>query len=149
MEANMIIKEWRLHYCSGSSDKVYVARIEKRSDKFYGVPCEYGRRGAVLRPADKGVYRTLAEAERAFYDVVTEKTAKGYAITDRIESDGVKVESSIKDEIVRQLEAVGSATADDLAKALASEVVSSTESKECGEGDREKALARLRAASAW
>jgi len=136
----MILKEWRLHYCSGTSDKVYIARIEKRPDKFYGVPCEYGRRGAALRFADKGVYRTLAEAEAAFYNVVSEKTAKGYVVTDRIEND---------DEIVRQLGAVGSATKDDLAKGLASEVVSSTESKECGEGDREKALARLRAASAW
>lgn len=134
----MIIKEWKLHYCAGSSDKVYIARIEKRSDGFH-VPCEYGRRGAALRPADKGVYRTQSEAEAAFHNVVSEKKAKGYVVVER------------KDEPVSAVKSALAKSKDKLKLEKVEEtlVVSSTESKECSEGAREKALARLKASSVW
>lgn len=144
----MILKEWHLHYCSGTSDKVYIARIEKRFDGFYGVPCEYGRRGGTLKPADKGIYRTVLEAESAFHKVVSEKMAKGYSVTERKPGVVAAVKSALaasKDgltlsELAKKVEE---------AKAEETVVVSSTESKECGDGAREKALARLKAASVW
>lgn len=145
----MIIKEWHLHYCAGTSDKVYIARIEKRSDGFYGVPCEYGRRGGTLKPADKGIYRTLPEAELMFDKVVSEKTAKGYSVTERktVSEADPDLVSAVKSALAKSKRGL---KLDELAKEVEETlVVSSTESKECSEGAREKALARLKASSVW
>ena len=127
----MILREVHLHYRSGTSDKVYVGRIEKRPDGFFGVPCEYGRRGSTLRPADKGIYRTALEADVALNAVLSEKMGKGYSMT----SDTGLIKNKAEKVPVEVVEVV--------------EVVSSTESKECGESAREKALARLKASSVW
>lgn len=120
------LKEVELRYCEGSSDKVYIARVFKIGS-VYSVPCEYGRRGAALKAADKGTYATLSQATAAFDKVVLEKTRKGYHVYSS--SDAPK---TVKTEAPKPVEEVF----DD--KVLV-----------CEDNAREKALARLKASSVW
>lgn len=120
------LKEVELRYCEGSSDKVYIAKIVKMGS-VYNVPCEYGRRGSTLKPADKGTYATLGQATAAFEKVVIEKTRKGYHVYSS--SDAPK---TVKTEAPKPVEEVF----DD--KVLV-----------CEDNAREKALARLKASSVW
>src|SRR4051812_19270706 len=67
-----------LYYRSGSSDKVYQARIQPEGNK-YSVEYFYGRRGSTLQCGMKTPVAVNYEAAKAIYDgLVKEKMAKGY-----------------------------------------------------------------------
>jgi bifunctional non-homologous end joining protein LigD len=78
------IKKVSLHYCSGSSDKVY--HVELVSDgSGYFVAFAYGRRGSTLNHGVKNSKPLdLAKAEALFDSLVREKSKKGYVITEKI-----------------------------------------------------------------
>lgn len=78
------IKKVSLHYCSGSSDKVY--HVELVSDgSGYSVAFAYGRRGSTLNHGVKNSKPLdLARAEALFDSLVGEKLKKGYVITEKI-----------------------------------------------------------------
>jgi bifunctional non-homologous end joining protein LigD len=75
-----VIKEIKLGFTSGSSDKVYHVQIKDSGDGTYAVNAFYGRRGSTLKPAPQGDRLSLAAAEKAFATVVNGKTAKGYKV---------------------------------------------------------------------
>jgi bifunctional non-homologous end joining protein LigD len=67
-----------LHYREGTSDKVYHAAIEQKSEG-YLVTFAYGRRGNTLTTGTKTTHPvSLAEATKVFDKLVASKLAKGY-----------------------------------------------------------------------
>lgn len=72
-----VVKEAKLYYSQGKSDKVYIVRVIKEGD-IYKVIAQYGRRGLSFRDAPKGVFKTLDDALEIFNKVVDEKEKKGY-----------------------------------------------------------------------
>jgi bifunctional non-homologous end joining protein LigD len=67
-----------LYYKHGSSDKIYAAELKTKDDG-YVVNFAYGRRGSALSTGTKtNAPVSLAEAQRIYDRLVTEKTAKGY-----------------------------------------------------------------------
>ncbi|MDB5297563.1 MAG: ligase [Phycisphaerales bacterium] len=69
-----------LYYRADGSDKVYAAAVEPRGGSGrYAVTFAFGRRGSALQPGTKTpIPVPLAEANRVFDRLVSEKTAKGY-----------------------------------------------------------------------
>ena len=126
------IRETELRYREGSSDKVYIANIHQREGGGYSVICYYGRRGSTLKETNKGTFYDILLAEHEFNNVVDSKKAKGYTVY----SDVSPVEKEVPAEnLVKFSESV---------KEPIEETV-----LVCEEGAREKALARLKAASVW
>ncbi len=78
-----LIRQSFLWYKEGNSDKVYeIDLCEVGADK-YVVNFRYGRRGAALKEATKTpVPVSLAEAEKIYEAVETEKLQKGYSSSD-------------------------------------------------------------------
>ncbi len=74
-----IVRQSRLSFQEGNSDKVYeVDLVEVGSDRFV-VNFRYGRRGSTLREGSKtAVAVGRAEADRVFDKLVGSKTKKGY-----------------------------------------------------------------------
>lgn len=74
------VKEVRLFFQEGSSDKVYNAFIVENagSPATYDVLVEWGRRGASLNYGKKANNVTLAQATKEYDKLVREKTNKGY-----------------------------------------------------------------------
>lgn len=117
-----LLKETILEYREGTSDKVYEVRTFIESAAGYSVECTYGRRGAVNRKANKGVFSTFGEAYKVHELTVGEKLRKGYKITSLLIDT----------------------PAGGLAPDLVEEVVESSAPLVCSDDQREKALARLR-----
>lgn len=121
----MAIKQTKLEYRDGSSDKVYIAEIWAAPHGQYRVMCQYGRRGSTLRETDKGTFADLYLAEQAYNKVLDSKKAKGYRFVESVENDEPVAKSAPKEELV-------------------SDTVLTSD-----EDSRSKALARLKAASVW
>ncbi|MFB2891383.1 WGR domain-containing protein [Aerosakkonemataceae cyanobacterium BLCC-F50] len=74
-----LIKRTTLHYQEGTSDKVYEVDLCLVGSDRYVVNFRYGRRGASLKEGVKTEQPvTLAQAEKVFDKLVSEKTKKGY-----------------------------------------------------------------------
>jgi bifunctional non-homologous end joining protein LigD len=73
-----VVKETRLFFQEGTSDKVYFAAILDEGGGKYTVRVEWGRRGTPLSQGTKAVKVSLDEAQRQHDKVVREKTGKGY-----------------------------------------------------------------------
>ena len=75
-----VIESVELRYQEGSSDKVYMASIE-RMGSGYAVNFAYGRRGSALNTGTKTQSPvSYAEAETVYTKLVQSKTAKGYRV---------------------------------------------------------------------
>jgi len=75
----LIIKQSRLRYSEGSSDKVYEVDLCQMTDDEFVVNFRYGRFGSRLREGTKTSFPVdLVEAEVVFDNLVAEKLRKGY-----------------------------------------------------------------------
>jgi bifunctional non-homologous end joining protein LigD len=84
-----VVKEVKLFFQEGSSDKVYFATLLEDAGK-YTVKVEWGRREGSHNQGNKAVKVSLAEAEKTFDRLVREKTGKGYQpITDEVQPAAV------------------------------------------------------------
>jgi len=72
------VKQVKLFFQEGSSDKVYHAAIVPDGAGKFSVDVEWGRRGASLSKGRKAIKVSEAEAEKVFARLVREKTSKGY-----------------------------------------------------------------------
>lgn len=79
----MTIRQTRLWFKEGTSDKVYVAQVIK-TDGYYEVRGQWGRRGRTMQEQVKGRYVTEWAAVAAYNALVAEKCDKGYRITDKL-----------------------------------------------------------------
>ena len=78
---NEIIEHIELYYQEGSSDKLYLASLEKEAPGRYVVNFAYGRRGSNLKPGTKTEEPLpLAAATQVYRRLVGSKLAKGYKI---------------------------------------------------------------------
>lgn len=74
-----LIKQCKLFFKEGKSDKVYEIDLCELSDGNYLVNFRYGRRGSTLKEGTKTPTATRKdEAEQLFADLETEKRKKGY-----------------------------------------------------------------------
>ncbi|MEL6109936.1 MAG: WGR domain-containing protein, partial [Planctomycetota bacterium] len=74
-----LVKQSRLFFRQGKSDKVYEVDLCEVSDGKFVVNFRYGRRGATLREGTKTTApMALGDAERVFNQLVDSKTSKGY-----------------------------------------------------------------------
>ncbi len=74
-----LIKQTKLHFREGNSDKVYEADICEVGANQYIVNFRYGKRGANLTEGTKTVAPVdLTKAQELFDKLIKEKTAKGY-----------------------------------------------------------------------
>jgi predicted DNA-binding WGR domain protein len=74
-----LIKQTKLVFQQGSSDKVYEVDLCEVGQNRYVVNFRYGRSGANLKEGAKTTGAvTLAEADKIFTSLVAEKTRKGY-----------------------------------------------------------------------
>lgn len=75
-----LLKSIQLFFQEGNSDKVYEIDLLEAGADAYVVNFRYGRRGATLKEGTKTVFPVaLAEAEKLFNDLESEKRKKGYA----------------------------------------------------------------------
>lgn len=81
-----VVKQAKLHFQEGNSDKVYQVDIAEVGEGQYVVNFRYGRRGAALKEGSKTTAPVgLAQAEVLFNALEAEKRKKGYL------TDGVAV----------------------------------------------------------
>jgi predicted DNA-binding WGR domain protein len=74
-----LIKSIQLFFQEDNSDKVYEIELIESGADAYVVNFRYGRRGSVLKEGTKTIFPVaLAEAEKLFKAVETEKRKKGY-----------------------------------------------------------------------
>lgn len=77
-----LVKQTRLHFQEGRSDKVYEVDLCETGPDRYVVNFRYGRRGATLKESAKTTAPvSLAQAEKLFAELVASKTKKGYQET--------------------------------------------------------------------
>lgn len=92
-----LVKQLKLFYQEGTSDKVYEIDLCESGDGFL-VNFRYGRRGAPLRDGTKTVFPIpLSEAEKVFKALEDEKRKKGYVAAGEapiVTSDEVKTTST-------------------------------------------------------
>jgi bifunctional non-homologous end joining protein LigD len=70
-----------LFYKGGTSNKTYQVQIEPTDDGQFEVKFQYGRTGSTLQTGSKTAKPvSLAEAEKIFTGLITEKTGKGYKL---------------------------------------------------------------------
>jgi bifunctional non-homologous end joining protein LigD len=75
----MIIEQTTLYYQEGTSDKVYQAWIDERSQGSYVVGFAFGRRGNTMQTGTKTAAPVpLSTARRTYEKLVDSKIAKGY-----------------------------------------------------------------------
>lgn len=75
----MLVEQTHLFYKAGSSDKIYVVKLEQAADDQFLVNFEYGRRGSALKAGSKTQTPVSEDKARSLYTkLVNEKTAKGY-----------------------------------------------------------------------
>ncbi|MCW1922230.1 WGR domain-containing protein [Luteolibacter arcticus] len=76
-----LVRQSRLHFREGNSDKVYEVDLCEAGEGEFLVNFRYGRRGAALRDGTKTPFpESRAKAEAIFEALVAEKTQKGYKI---------------------------------------------------------------------
>ena len=74
-----LVKRVCLYYQAGNSDKVYEVDLCQIAEDKYLVNFRYGRRGKNLKEGSKTVQAvSLAEAEKLFNKLITDKKKKGY-----------------------------------------------------------------------
>ena len=74
-----LIKEIKLFYQDGKSDKVYEVDLCETEPDLYVVNFRYGKRGSTLKEGTKTVFPVaFDEASKTFDKLVTQKTKKGY-----------------------------------------------------------------------
>lgn len=74
-----LIKQTKLHFREGNSDKVYEADLCEVGDNQYVVNFRYGKRGANLTEGTKTTSPVdLKKAQDTFDKIIKEKTSKGY-----------------------------------------------------------------------
>ena len=101
----LIIKQSRLRYSEGSSDKVYEVDFCKMTEDEFVVNFRYGRFGSRLREGTKTTFPVdLAGAERIYDRLLAEKLRNGYQ---EQSVEGAVVESEQTDEIVNDSVADG------------------------------------------
>ncbi len=77
-----LVRQTKLHFQQGNSDKVYEVDLCEAGEGEFLVNYRYGRRGAALREGTKTAFPTSrAKAEGIFDSLVTEKSSKGYRIS--------------------------------------------------------------------
>lgn len=77
-----LIRQTKLHYRSGKSDKVYEVDLCEAGDGEFIVNFRYGRRGTNLREGTKTPFpESRAKADKIFDDLVAGKVTKGYQYT--------------------------------------------------------------------
>lgn len=77
-----MVRQTKLHFQQGNSDKVYEVDLCEAGEGEFLVNFRYGRRDAALREGTKTAFpMSRAKAEGIFDALVTEKIAKGYKIT--------------------------------------------------------------------
>jgi predicted DNA-binding WGR domain protein len=77
-----LVKQTRLEFREGSSDKVYEVDLCELSPGSFTVNFRYGRRGSTLKEGSKSARPvSRAEAETAFDELVVSKTKKGYRLS--------------------------------------------------------------------
>lgn len=75
-----LVRQTKLHFKEGNSDKVYEVDLCETGDKFT-VNFRYGRHGAELKEGSKTTAPiSREEAEKVFQKLVDEKTKKGYHV---------------------------------------------------------------------
>ena len=73
-----LVKQLKLYFQEGTSDKVYEIDLCESGDGFL-VNFRYGRRGAALKEGTKTIFPVpLSEAEKVFTALENEKRKKGY-----------------------------------------------------------------------
>ncbi len=72
------MKEVKLFFQEGSSDKVYYARVVPAGAAVYDVVVQWGRRGSTLSQGKKAVKVSLEKAQATLDKLVREKLNKGY-----------------------------------------------------------------------
>src|SRR5689334_18113354 len=78
-----LIKQSFLYFKEGNSDKVYEIDLCDVGNDKYVVNFRYGRRGAQLKEGSKtAVPVGLAEAEKIYDAIETEKLSKGYTTSE-------------------------------------------------------------------
>jgi bifunctional non-homologous end joining protein LigD len=75
-----VVKETKLFFQEGNSDKVYEAAVVDDGDGTFSVAVRWGRRGPSLNSGKKAQGVTRAAADKVFDRLVREKTGKGYEI---------------------------------------------------------------------
>ena len=76
------VERTELEYRAGSSDKVYIAILEKNEDNAYRVTFRYGKRWQVNNTICKPESGTIpyGEAKYIYEDMISKKLKKGYSI---------------------------------------------------------------------
>ena len=78
-----LVRQSRLHFQEGNSDKVYEVDLCEAGEGEYLVNFRYGRRGARLREGTKTPFpESLAKAEAIFTKLVNSKVSRGYLLID-------------------------------------------------------------------
>lgn len=76
-----LVRQSRLHFREGKSDKVYEVDLCDAGDDGFVVNFRYGRRNSTLKEGTKTPFpESRAKAERIFAELIAEKTRKGYLI---------------------------------------------------------------------
>lgn len=78
-----LIRQTKLWFCEGSSDKVYIAQVFQRGDDYYEVRGSWGRRGKTMQSQVKSQHATEWQATHAYQSLVASKQDKGYTVTAR------------------------------------------------------------------
>ena len=78
-----LIRQTKLWFYEGTSDKVYVAQVIQTGDGYYEVRGNWGRRGKTMQSQTKGRFATEWQATKAYMTLVASKERKGYSVTDR------------------------------------------------------------------
>jgi predicted DNA-binding WGR domain protein len=74
-----LVKQASLVFQEGRSDKVYEVDLCETAQNLFVVNFRYGRRGGNIKEGSKTLHPVpLAEAEKAFNELVSSKTKKGY-----------------------------------------------------------------------
>ncbi len=113
-----VIRQAQLFFQQGNSDKVYEVDLCETSTDEYVVNFRYGKRGAPLREGTKTVFPVpLAEAEKAYDKLVSEKTTKGYQPTGtsagQPSSEATTDQSALKATVLGYLEKAAQGTYDE------------------------------------
>jgi predicted DNA-binding WGR domain protein len=77
MKMETLVRQIKLWFCEGSSDKVYIVSVYE-SNGVYLVVAQWGRRGKTLQSQTKGRFTSDWQAHQAYLNLVSQKQEKGY-----------------------------------------------------------------------
>jgi predicted DNA-binding WGR domain protein len=72
-----LIRQTKLWFCEGSSDKVYIVGVYE-SAGVYLVVAQWGRRGKTMQSQIKGRFTSDWHAHQSYLNLVSQKQEKGY-----------------------------------------------------------------------